>query len=121
MESGARGSGRTYRILSQMFDTIIQNPDYKRIYFFSPTHHITKYCMRMFIREFLQGRGVNDDFWNIINGDIVFANGTKVIFETIKSPIVSQESLYRIDKLKGLDNYLIFEDHTLYESYYSGR
>lgn len=112
---GAIGSGRTYRELDNMFSRIVQNwhdPKFKRMYFLSPARNITEHCFRMFNEKFL--RGTNKGTSSIKKNNIKFSNGVQIIFREIGTPF-NQEEFYKREEFRGLDAFLVYEDHTVAE------
>ena len=115
--SGARGSGRTYKIMGQMLDTIFQNwsnPLYKYMFFVSPNTMITKHHLREFAEKHLTT--VKRNVWEVVgrNNSVTFLNGVSIFFINSKNTI-TEEVFYNMDRFKGMhEDMLFFEDHTVY-------
>lgn len=116
MWSDLRATGRTTRILEQMLDTVVQayrEPFFKTIFFFSPTPNVQRHCFDVFIRKHLSK--IKKEYVTLTaKNKIRFSNGVEIRFELLDeplTPVIEQ----RTEKLRGLWDYLVFEDHTLYE------
>lgn len=112
-----RGSGRTYRELYNMFSRVIQDfidPKFKLIYFFSPHQFITKYCMDMSIRMFIDTEAKYVCSFCRLEMEIRFFNGVVIKFRELKRPL--DIMLYHTtSEFCGRGDFLVYEDHTLLE------
>jgi hypothetical protein len=112
-----RGSGRTTKILTQMAETIIQsygNCPWDRVYFFSPNRRHSELCGRMFDNIMFEF-GYSYFYARYDPRNKILHNGTRIHFREALRPI-DQEMYMRNEEWRGISgDYLIFEDHTLYE------